>query len=397
MMGNAVSNFALGLVVYNHTNSTLLYSLFVIFNTLPKVIVPMLIGPHVDRTSRKKLIVRLDLISGLIYLCFSYLTYVEFFDFSIFILLGMFLGTIDSIYNVAYDSFYPELITEGNFSKAYSISSLLYPIANTIMVPIAGFAYKYVGVAPLFLFNAITFLITQAFERLIDADEKHLLNKNEAKSSTSSRKVSTSKSAYIADFKEGINYLRVERGLLAITAYFFITMMVGSVSGTLFLPYFTAQNQVTNYSILMAINTFGRMIGGFIHYKFRYPAKQKFRIAVWVYCIISVLEGALLFEPFPFMLLSYILVGMLAVTSFNIRISGTQNYIEPAKRGRFNGIFLMATMLGSIIGQFIAGILGDIFPIPYIIAAFMLINIISALVIMLTNKEHVKKIYNQDI
>lgn len=147
----------------------------------------------------------------------------------------------------------------------------------------------------------------------------------------------------------------------------------------------------------MSIATLGRIVGGLLHYRFRYPTQHKFTIALFVYVSISFLEGIVLFTVYPIMAIINFFIGLLGVTSFNIRISGTQNYISPDKRGRFNGMFMMITMLGSVIGQFTSGILGDIFPIPYVIAGFMIINTIGAFAIMLKNKNHVKKIYNQNI
>lgn len=391
MMGNAVSNFALGLVVYNSTGSTLLYSLFIIIGTLPRVLVPMVAGPYVDRSSRKRIIITIDTIYGFLFFIFAYITYIGFFNYSIFILLGLILGTLDSVYHVAYESLYPEFITEGNYSKAYSISSLIYPIANTIMVPIAGFAYEYLGVAPLFLFNSVTFFITQAVERLLVVDEAHL------KAHPTAHGVKQQKHNYWDDFIEGINYIKSEPGLLAITAYFFVSSMTSASARTLLLPYFTALGKVPQYSILMSISTMGRIIGGLVHYKFRYPPEQKFKIAITVYLSVALLEGTLLYLAYPFMAIFYFLIGLLSVTSYNIRISGTQSYISSDKRGRFNGLFMMVTMLGSMIGQFASGMLGDIFPIPYIVSGFMLVNMVGALVIMLNNRPAVKRVYNQNI
>lgn len=389
MMGNAVSNFALGLVVFNNTNSTLLYSLFIILSTIPRVLVPMISGPFVDNHSRKNIIVNIDTIYGFLFLLFSYITYIGFFNYGVYIALGMVLGSLDSFYSVAYESLYPEFISKGNFSKAYSISSLIYPIANTIMIPVAAFVYESVGVAPLFAFNCITFFITQAVERLIDADETHLKVRN--------KELSNKQRTYATDFKEGISYIKNEPGLIAITAYFFVSNLTGSSTQTLLLPYFTSLNMISQYSILMSISTFGRIIGGLLHYRFKYPTHQKFNIALFVYISISFIEGTVLFMAYPVMAIMNFLVGILGVTSFNIRISGTQNYISTEKRGRFNGMFMMITMLGSVIGQFISGILGDIFPIPYVISGFMIANVIGALAIMLRNKSHVEKIYNQNI
>lgn len=389
MMGNAVTNFALGLVVYNNTHSTLLYSLFIILNTLPRVIVPMIAGPFVDRYSRKNIIVTIDTIYGFLFLFFSYITYIGFFNYSFYISLGVILGTLDSFYSVAYESLYPEFISKGNFSKAYSISSLIYPIANTIMIPIAGFAYKWVGVTPLFLFNSITFFITQGVERFIDADEAILRSKN--------KEVSHKQRTYWNDLKEGISYIKNEPGLLAITAYFFISNLTSASMNTLFLPYFTSLNMISQYSILMSISTFGRIIGGLLHYRFKYPPQHKFTITLFVYVAIAFLEGIVLFTIYPVMAIINFLIGILGVTSFNIRISGTQNYISSDKRGRFNGMFMMVTMLGSVIGQFTSGLLGDLFPIPYVVAGFMMVSAMGAFAIMLKHKDHVKKIYNQNI
>ena len=44
------------------------------------------------------------------------------------------IGTINSVYMVAYESFYPMLITEGNYSKAYSIASVLETPLSTIHI-----------------------------------------------------------------------------------------------------------------------------------------------------------------------------------------------------------------------------------------------------------------------
>lgn len=395
MMGNAISNFAISLVILSQTDSTLLFSLYNILTTIPKIFVPMLVGPYVDRTSRKKVIVNIDLIYGFLFALLTIIVYLDIYSFGFYLIFGITLGVLDSFYQVAYQSFYPEMITEGNFSKAYSISSLIYPIANTIMVPIAGFAYEYVGVTPLFLFNAITFFVTQAIERLIDSPETHLLNVDltEKKSKTEKSEI------FKKDFIEGLNYLKGERGLRSITAYFFVSIMLMGVSGTLLLPFFKSSPNldVSQYSVLMACNTAGRMIGGALHYKLKYPTHLKFRIAVIVYCAVATIDGALLFMGYPAMLVCYVFYGTLSVTSYNIRTSGTQSYVTSDKRGRFNGLFMMITTAGQMIGQLIAGIMGEFFYIPYIIIGFNLINILAVCLIMIPNKKQVSVIYNQQL
>ena len=388
MLGNAVAGFAIGLLVLDKTDSVLLYATFMICYSLPRVLLPMVAGPYLDRFSRKRVIYSLDFLSAALYAVFFLLLLRGFFNYTVYLLLSMVIGSIDSIYSVAYDSFYPVLIAEGNFTRAYSISSLIYPLSTAIMVPIAGLCYKTIGLAPLFLFNAFTFLVAAIFETQIRAAEPH------TEANACAR---FNGSQFLRDLKDGFAYLSRERGLSTITWFFFVMMLTSSVCLTLALPYFkglTGVDGVMQYTFVMGANTIGRLVGGGVHYFFRYPAHKKYNIALLVYIVISIIDGAYLFFPFWIMLVFMFIEGMLGVTSYNIRISSTQNYLPDEMRGRFNGLFQMLSILGTIIGQVIAGAIGDALPIRWVVAVSMGVFLLSVFFIVMPNGESVKKIYN---
>lgn len=388
MLGNAVAGFAIGLLVLDKTDSVMLYALFMVCYGLPRVILPMVAGPYLDRFSRKRVIYSLDFLSGGLYALFFLLLLKGYFNYTIYLLISMLMGSIDSIYTVAYESFYPLLISEGNYTRAYSIESLIYPVSSAIMVPVAGICYKTIGLAPLFLFNAITFLIAAIFETQIKAVETH----TEAHAGER-----FDGKQFLRDLKGGFDYLKKERGLNAITWFFFVMMMASSVCLTLALPYFkslTGVDGVMQYTFIMGANTIGRIIGGSVHYFFKYPAHKKYSIALFVYITISFIDGAYLFFPFWIMLIMMLVDGMLGVTSYNIRISSTQNYLPDTMRGRFNGLFQMLIILGTIAGELIAGAVGDVLPIRWVIAVTMSVTALAVFVILVPNSEHVKKIYN---
>lgn len=391
MFGNAVSGFAIGLLVLDYTSSVFLYALFMVCYSLPRIVLPLLAGPYLDRFSRKRVIYMLDFFSCGLYVLFFLFIYNGLFDYTLFLLLAMIVGAVDSVYSVAYESLYPTLISKGNFSRAYSIASLIYPLANTIMVPIAGVCYSTIGLAPLFLFNAASFLIAAIFETRIKAPEQHA----EKRAGQTFRL-----SQFVSDFRDGLSYLKNERGLATITKYFFVTTLCSSIAGTLVLPYFKSAATplgVEHYTWLMSISTVGRLLGGLIHYKFRYPVQKKFAIALTVYITLSFLDGAYLYLPYAVMLLFHFLSGLFAVTSYNIRISSTQSYLSDDMRGRFNGIFQMLNILGGIIGQLLAGALGEVLPVRELIAGAMVVNLIGIFAIMVRGREGVKKIYNVEV
>ena len=88
--------------------------------------------------------------------------------------------------------------------------------------------------------------------------------------------------------------------------------------------------------------------------------------------------------------------GILGITSYNIRIAATQSYIPHENKGRFNGIFLMLTTIGNLIGQFMSGLLSEFFPERYIISAFMSLNLLAVFIFIYGRRKHVKKIYNRE-
>ena len=387
MLGSSLTGFAISLLVLDYTGSTFLYALFIVCFSAPKIIMPILAGPYLDKFSRKKMIYSLDFLSsGLFVVMFLMLKYGSI-NYGLLLLMSTINGAIGSVYQVAYDSLYPNLISEGNLRKAYSISSMIYPLA-AVMTPLAAYLYKTVGIAPIFLITAACFFTAACFETQIRAKESHVQSIGEKFSTAQLR----------ADFREGLRYLKSEPGLLVITLYFTCNALLGEGAQTLLLPYFknTAGLGELTYTYVMAFAVVGRLIGGGIHYRFKYPTRLKLAIALCVYTAISLLDCAMLFLPVAAMMACQFCNGIMGVTSYNIRISGTQNYVPDDHRARFNGVFLMATTVGSITGPLLAGALGEALPIRGVVVALGLLNLI-AVAFIYSKRDKVRPIYNQDL
>ena len=386
MLGNCISGFAISLLVLDYTGSTLLYAVFMAAYNLPKVIMPLIAGPYLDSYSRKKTIYTLDFVSAALYTGMYFLLSNGIFSYVPFLCLCVLIGSIDSTYEVAYESFYPTLVPEGQFTKAYAISSLIYPFA-AMAVPIASYVYNRIGLAPLFAFNAATFLIAAIFETRIGAAESQMTDSPEKASI-----------AYLkTEFREGLDYLRGEKGLLVITAYFFFTMMLGSATDTLMLPFFkdTGASGVQLYTWVMAANVFGRVVGGVFHYGYTYKPGSKFAVALGVYIAITALQGALPFTPSVCMLIMSFVIGCLAVNSYNIRIAATQSYVPNDYRARFNGVFLVITTVGTIIGELGAGAFGELFAPRFVMLGAQALNMIAIFAIVWRGREAMKGVYNR--
>ena len=385
--GNALAGFAISLMVLDYSESVFLFVLYMVVFNLPKILTPILAGPLLDSFSRRKTIYTLDFLSATFYTVLFIVFSSGYFNYGFFLIMSFVLGTVDSAYIVAYESLFPVLVSEGNFRKAYSVSSMIMPL-STVMMPVAAFLYERVGVGQVLVYSAVAFFVAACLETQIRVDETHLRKKMEK----------YSLSEFKTSFIEGANYIRGEKGLLVITVYFFVAMFTWA-SQSLILPFFrnTPHLGVMLYTVVMIAMVTGRFVGGAVQYRLDFPKDKKFIIAIGVYLALCFIETGYLFTPIYIMAIMCFISGLLAVTSYNIRLSTTQSYIPDAKRARFNGAFQMFMNAGTIIGQLIAGALADIIPIRAVVIIFNVICIIAIFGIMWRGRRHVIPIYNQTV
>ncbi|MBN2879521.1 MAG: MFS transporter [Clostridia bacterium] len=387
MLGNAVSGFAIGLLILDYTNSVFLYALTMVLYNLPKIIMPSLSGPFLDKFSRRKAMYVLDFISAGIYAAIAIISHTNQFNYAIVLLLCVIIGTIDSIYMLAYESLFPLLIAKENYTKAYSVSAVIGNIAQ-IALPLAAIVYNSVGTAPLFAFNAVTFFIAAVFETLIRVNEsqiKELVSKYNIKT-------------YFNDFKLGLNYLAQNKGLMYIVLFYTVLTSFGSVNFTLTLPFFKSTEWlgIDKYIYVGAALVLGRLMGSAYHYSTRLKDAKKYMVAVIAFIIMSVTQGTYMLTILPIMILFMFIQGLLSVTTYNLRMSSTQNYVPNELRARFNGTFQTLTVFGGSVLGLIAGALAEYIYIPYIALGGSIIVIIAVYVILVRNKAEVRKIYNHE-
>ena len=396
MIGNTISGFAISIMVLDRTESTLLYALFHVCMQLPMLVMPLLAGSWLDRFSRKKAIYCLDFLSAALYFSLFLAFRAGWFHYPTLLFCCFLAGSINSTYMVAYESFYPNLITPGNYSKAYSISSVMFDV-SAMSYPLASILYNTIGGAPLFVVTALCFFTAACFECTIRHRETHMDTVKTGEDSPVRQ--------FRKDFAEGLSYIRGEKGLLFITFYFMVSGFVGGL-GTLHLPFFRSHAAdfvawgiaaETLYALISNCSVVGRVIGGGIHYKVKLPTEKKFLIAITVYASISLLDGAALWLPIPLMALSFFLVGLLSVTSYNIRIAATQSYIPDTIRARFNGTFHLLCSIGSIAGSLTAGSLAEIMDTRIVVMLLSAAGLVGTSAFMYRGRRHVAAIYNREV
>ena len=384
-IGGVAMGFALSFVVFDNTGSTLMMALFAAASSLPGIILPVLLSPYLDNFRRKPVIVGLDYLSAVIYLLFGLYLLKHSFSLPLYLLFSLACGSIGSVYNLAYESLYPNLIPEGFAQRGYTVSGMLYPTVTMVMTPVASILYTRLGLGVLCIGEGLLLAAAASVETQIRVEEH---TKPGGKFSFSD---------YIGDFKEGFRYLKKEKGLLRIYGYMPITQGISQATEPLIRAWFrTAPGlNLTMYALFTTAEFIGRTIGGLVHYKFEIPPEKRFSLAYLVYVTYNIMDTVLLWLGFPLMLVNRGICGFLGINSATLRASSVQNYLPDNMRAKVNAVFNMLYALVPTLLTLAVGALGEMMDYRLCVTLVSAAGLLPCYLIMWRGREDVKKVYNR--
>ena len=384
-IGGVAMGFALSFVVFDNTGSTLMMALFAAASSLPGIILPVLLSPYLDNFRRKPVIVGLDYLSAVLYLLFGLYLLKHSFSLPLYLLFSLACGSIGSVYNLAYDSLYPNLIPEGFAQKGYTVSGMLYPTVTMVMTPVASILYTRLGLGVLCLGEGLLLAAAATVETQIRVEEH---TKPGGKFSFMD---------YIGDFREGFRYLKKEKGLLRIYGYMPITQGISQATEPLIRAWFrTAPGlNLTMYALFTTAEFIGRSIGGLVHYKFEIPPEKRFSLAYLVYVTYNIMDTVLLWLGFPLMLVNRGICGFLGINSATLRASSVQNYLPDNMRAKVNAVFNMLYALVPTLLTLAVGALGEMMDYRLCVTLVSAAGLLPCYLIMWRGREDVKKVYNR--
>jgi len=386
-IGGAAMGLAFSLVVFDKTSSTWLAAIVNVSWIVPGIVLPILLGPYIDKANKQKLIYKLDYINSLIYLLF-YLFLKEFgFVYAGYIIFSLIDGCLGSFYNLTYLSFYPDLINEGSTQKGFAVSNLVYPLAISIVTPIASIIYTKYGIELLIISESILLSICATFETRIKVDF--------IKKIDDGVKFTQRLRIYFEDFKDAFFYLKKEKGLGNL--YLYNAFSVGDYEGKslMIIAYFQSSSTLTSvmYSLLISAETIGRVIGGLFHYFVKIPEKFRLKLTMGVYTFYNLFDGILLFVAFPIMIVLRFICGIFGINTATLRQAAVMHYIKEDYRAKVSGFFEVLVALFGLIAQLTIGALGEFLDYRVVIVILSSIMVFMIYFLIFKNRKKIQPIY----
>lgn len=357
VFGDNIYDIALRFWILAETGSVALMGVLMAITIIPKILISPFAGTFIDRHDRRKILIVCDGISGVTILFIGIAAVMNFLQIWMILITGIIVDVCRCFFYPTINSSIPDVVSNSKLIKANSMFELVSSVNEMVGYALGGFLVNLIAVPLLFIFNGITFLLSGIAEYFT-----HIPKIQEV----------SQKLNFIEDMKEGIRYINNLKGL----KYLYITIaflnFFASMSMTLTLPWFKANNElgIELYGVAMAINTLGMFVGFTMLSTVEIKKERRFFafITSGILVSITMILYSLTLNPYLIFILFFIDGLSLAIMGSLIQ-STMQSCVSPNMRSKVFGFKNALSSALMPLGMALAGVLGEIVNMNFIILA----------------------------
>ena len=355
--GSQIFAFAMGLYILKTTGSAISFSITIAISMFPKMFAAPIAGYMNDRFDRKKMLVMIDFICGVITLIF-FLISLRFFNVYLIYLLTFLLSILRVCDDVTVNAAIPNLKSKGVL-KLNSLSQMVSSCARVFAPLIGGFAILYSNMSLFLLINALCFFIAAFLENLLEFESN-------VEDKQGNRK-------FFRSMKNGFDYTRSNKLILTLILFSLGMNAMFHLGYTITVPYImnvTIGFSSTEYGILEGLTSAGAICASLALsrmkidiYRLLYTSNVLLPVNLVIFGILSFFTDVphmalmLLFALFKFTF------GTLIITCNLSSMILLQTSAANEFRGRVLGFMAAIQSVLAPMAVFFAGFLSDKTPI----------------------------------
>ena len=380
LIGSSMQTFALSLFVLATTGSATKFASILAVTMIPELILGPFAGVFVDWFDRKKIIISLDLLSGVVVSTFAAIYFITGeMPIGYIYILAITLSLISTLFQPTIQTIIPTITKKDDLIEVNSINSLIMSLGNVLAPLLAGILYGLVGLKIIFALNAVSFLVSAFAEFFIEIPK------------TNKMKEKPSLNLFWKDFSDGIKFSVQNKIILSIvTLAMILNFALGSFTiGTVYICKSILVVSDFQFGLAEAIGVAGMIIASFTtgYLGKKYSVGKNIYQSLLAVGIITASFALVIFGPFkgnfrtnfpPYILLLIITsLWCLFIGIANIFIGTLFQKIVPLDyMGRVGTVLGTISMAAMPLSSMVFGILFDIMP------ATIIFSISGAMVII---------------
>lgn len=389
LIGTGIQMVALPLFILDLTHSGLMMGIFSLLNLLPNVLTAPLAGILGDRKNRKNIMITADYGRGFLIAVLAILAATGHINIYFLFSFQILISIMDSIFNASSSALLPELISEAKLMKAMSIRGGL-DAASFIVGPVCGgIIYSVFGIKIVFLFNAISFVISGIFSMFLIYEARTM----------SKGKINIE--IFFSENLEILSFIKSNRGLFQLFTFAMLSNLLNAPLFDIVMPYIMKKGigfSSEQFGYLMAFFTLGILLGNVAlgMYFSRFASKVIMKTGFLVETVMVIVLSICVFPQFDSIfggaslsLFFIIAFGITLIGLFNAFVNtplntNFQKLVPNKLRSRFFSVLGMFCQGAVPIGAMAYGFLLDKFPYYYIMLAIALISAVVTISFLIT-------------
>jgi MFS family permease len=347
LVGTWVQSVAQQWLVLQLTHSAFDVGLIVTVQFLPVLLLSLFVGPLTDRVDKRMLLLLTQVAAGLLAVVLGTLALTHQVQFWHVLLIALGLGIIQAFYVPARQAFVPELVPREHLLNAVALNSAIFNGARVLGPAIGGLLYGFTGPAWAFYINGASYIAVIAGLIMI---------RSRPVSGATSRRSST----YLADLREGLDYVRRSGSVRVILLLIGVASLFALNFQTL-LPVFAKFDlklTSSGFGTLVAFQGAGALVGAILLSIWSKPqlAKRLVYGGAFTFLVLELVFGFV--RSFPLAAALLVPIGF-SITLFTTTANSRILDLTPASlQGRvmsvYSFLFLGMTPLGSLAAGAIA-------------------------------------------
>ncbi|WP_165973990.1 MFS transporter [Marinitoga lauensis] len=354
-LGDTIQVIGFPLLLLDMTQSATILGLATIFIMVFEILIRPFLGVIADNYNRKKIMVEMDFISGILCLVMAYLIASNIISVWMVFVYLVIQSIISTLFDTSTYAMLPEIVEEQYLEKANSNLLIVSNISSLAGPPIGAFLYSIFGIKMLLFINGITFILSGISEFYIEY-KINIENKKKL-----------SEISFFNEIKNGIKYLKVKKELkhLLNMMIFYSAWMIPIFA--VFIPVIIKRDggfSSTYVGLSETFMTIGSLTGAsLITFIMTNNKKTKyFKLSNIILNIAIAFLGIVILWSFPNKIIKFLIISII-LFMFNISFiisnviinSKFQMSIDNEIRGRIGALKMVIMQIATIIGISIGG------------------------------------------
>lgn len=170
LLGTYIYSFAISLYILKVTGSGTSFAFSLLLGTLPRVLLSPVAGSVADRANRKKMIVGLDFLSGVVVLGLLGLSLIFGLQLPFIYATTFLLSVISTFFGTTFSAAMPKLVSDKSLIKINSYNRAIDSSCSIAGPVLGGLIFGLVSMNLFLLVNGISFILSGISEMFIDFD-----------------------------------------------------------------------------------------------------------------------------------------------------------------------------------------------------------------------------------